>query len=163
MMVRAWIGLGANLGDPAARIRGALGSIGAMPGCVLLKASTLYRSAPMGPPGQPDYCNAVAEVETTLAPRALLDALLAIERAAGRVRGGDRWGPRVLDLDLLHVEGVSVDEPGLHLPHPGIARRNFVIVPLAQIAPALTIPGVGVAASLAQAAGTDGLAPWPVP
>ncbi|HKY92976.1 MAG TPA: 2-amino-4-hydroxy-6-hydroxymethyldihydropteridine diphosphokinase [Nevskiaceae bacterium] len=158
--MRAYIGLGSNLGDPVVQVLHALGAIGRIPGCSLVAASRLYRSAPMGPPGQPDYCNAVAAVDTTLAPRALLDALLAIERGAGRVRGGDRWGPRILDLDLLHVEGVALDEPGLHLPHPGLAQRNFVIVPLADIAPALDIPGVGLAADLARAAGQEGLAPW---
>jgi 2-amino-4-hydroxy-6-hydroxymethyldihydropteridine diphosphokinase len=158
--VRAYIGLGANLGDPAAQVREALAAIGRIPGCTLIRASRLYRSAPMGPPGQPDYCNAVAEVEATLAPRDLLDALLAIERTAGRTRGGDRWGPRILDLDLLHVDGVALDEPGLHLPHPGLASRNFVVVPLAELVPTLDIPGHGRVTDLARAAGQDGLAPW---
>jgi 2-amino-4-hydroxy-6-hydroxymethyldihydropteridine diphosphokinase len=158
--VRAYIGLGANLGDPATQVRGALVAIAGIPGCAVLNVSGLYRSAPMGPAGQPDYCNAVAEIETTLAPRALLDALLAIERSAGRQRGGDRWGPRILDLDLLHVDGVTLDEPGLHLPHPGLAARNFVAVPLAEIAPDLDIPGLGRAADLARAAGQAGLGPW---
>jgi 2-amino-4-hydroxy-6-hydroxymethyldihydropteridine diphosphokinase len=158
--MRADIGLGANLGDPVAQVRDALAAIGRIPGCTLVATSRLYRSAPMGPPGQPDYCNAVAEVEITTAPRVLLDALLAIERAAGRVRGGDRWGPRIHDLDLRHVVGVTIDEPGLHLPHPGLAQRNFVVVPLADLAPSLDIPGVGRASDLARAAGQEGLAPW---
>lgn len=158
--MRAYIGLGANLGDPVAQVHGALAAIGRIPGCTLIGASRLFRSAPMGPPGQPDYCNAVAEVETTVAPRDLLDALLAIERAAGRTRGGDRWGPRILDLDLLHVDGVTLDEPGLHLPHPGLASRNFVVVPLAELVPSLDIPGLGRVTDLARAAGHDGLAPW---
>lgn len=159
-MYSAYVGLGANLGDPAAQLRAALVAIAALPDTTLAAASSLYRSAPMGPAGQPDYCNAVCRIETGLAPRALLDALIGIERAAGRIRGGERWGARQLDLDVLHVDGVVLDEPGLHLPHPGIAQRNFVLVPLAEIAPDLHVPGLGSVAARAQACGREGLRSW---
>lgn len=159
-MINAYVGLGANLDDPAAQLRAAIQAIAGLPGTRLLATSSLYRSAPMGPPDQPDYCNAVCQVETRLAPAAMLDALLLIERQAGRERGADRWGPRRLDLDLLHVEGVQLDQPGLRLPHPGLAQRNFVLLPLAEIAPGLTIPGLGRVEALALAADRAGLALW---
>lgn len=160
MLFSAFVGLGSNLGDPPERIREALAAIACIPGTRVTSTSSLYRSAPMGPADQPDYCNAVCRVETRLTARELLDALLAIERAAGRQRGPDRWGPRLLDLDLLHVEGLRLDQPGLHLPHPGIGLRNFVLMPLAEIAPELEIPGVGRIDHAAQAVGQEGLARW---
>jgi 2-amino-4-hydroxy-6-hydroxymethyldihydropteridine diphosphokinase len=156
----AYIGLGANLGDPEAQVRAALAALAARSDTRVLAISPLYRSAPMGPADQPDYCNAVCQVQTPLAPRALLDVLLGLEREAGRERGGDRWGPRRLDLDLLHVEGVQLDEPGLHLPHPGLTQRNFVLAPLADLAPDLILPGLGRVADLAVQAGRDGLGSW---
>ncbi|MGQ0620007.1 MAG: 2-amino-4-hydroxy-6-hydroxymethyldihydropteridine diphosphokinase [Panacagrimonas sp.] len=159
-MFSAFIGLGSNLDAPPERLRAALAAIAGIPGTRVISTSSLYRSAPMGPADQPDYCNAVCQVETQLTPRDLLDALLAIERSSGRVRGPDRWGPRRLDLDLLHVEGVRIDRPGLHLPHPGIGRRNFVLIPLAEIAPALEIESVGRIAEAAQQIGREGLALW---
>lgn len=159
-MYSAYVGLGANLGDPAAQLRAAARAIAALPETRLRAGSRLYRSAPMGPAGQPDYCNAVVHIDTNLAPRALLDALIGIERAAGRVRGGERWGARQLDLDILHVEGIALDEPGLHLPHPGLAQRNFVLAPFAEIAPALDVPGLGRITALAERAGTAGLSLW---
>ena len=159
-MTSAYVGLGANLGDPAAQLRTALDAIDRLPGTRVVATSGFYRSPPMGPAGQPDYCNAACHVDTTLAPRALLEALIEIERAVGRVRGGERWGPRRLDLDLLHVEGVEMNEPGLHLPHPGIGKRNFVLVPLAEVAPALEIPGLGRVADRAREAGASDLGPW---
>lgn len=159
-MYSAYVGLGANLGDPAVQLRAALDAIAALDGTRLVATSRFYRSAPMGPPDQPDYCNAVCRIETLLSPRTLLDALIDIERSAGRIRGSERWGPRRLDLDLLHVEGCEVDEPGLHLPHPGIASRNFVLVPLAELSPTLEIPGLGAVHAHAQRAGTQGLSAW---
>lgn len=159
-MYSAYVGLGANLGDPAAQLRAALAAIAALDGTQVVATSRFYRSAPMGPPDQPEYCNAVCHVQTGLAPRALLDALIGIERTAGRIRGGERWGPRRLDLDLLHVEGLQTDEPGLRLPHPGIAKRNFVLVPLAELAPALEIPGLPAIDWLAREVGMEGLSAW---
>lgn len=162
-MHSAYVGLGANLGDPAAQLRAAMQSIAALPGTRLIASSRLYRSAPMGPAGQPDYCNAVCQIETRLSPRELLDALIGIERVAGRVRGGERWGARQLDLDILHVVGIALDEPGLHLPHPGIGKRNFVLAPFAEVAPTLDVPGLGRIEALAARIGTDGLSLWDAP
>lgn len=160
MTIRAHIGLGANLGDPAACLSWALQRLAEL-GQVEAQ-SPLYRSAPMGPADQPDYCNAVCVLVTPLTPRALLDALLAIERETGRVRDA-KWGPRTLDLDLLHVDGIVSAETSLRLPHPGISRRNFVLCPWADIAPATQIPGLGRVDALAAAIGCDGLTPWGVP
>ncbi len=157
----AYIALGANLGQPAQQLRATLLALTQVPGIQVLAQSPLYRTAPLGLAGQPDYCNAVCKVQITLAPEALLEQLMALERAAGRVRGEDRWGPRLLDLDILHVEGEKRDTPQLHLPHPGIAQRNFVLIPLADVAPALEIPGVGLVAELAENIGRSGLEPWP--
>jgi len=159
-MHTAWIGLGANLGDPAAQLSAALAAIAALPQTRCIGVSRYYRSAPMGPADQPDYCNAVCAIETALEPEVLMQALLGIERDAGRIRDGSRWGPRRLDLDLLHVDGVACELPQLRLPHPGIAERNFVLVPLADIAPALNIPGVGCISELASAIGREGLGDW---
>lgn len=159
-MYSAYVGLGANLGDPAAQLRAALDAIAALDGTRIVATSRFYRSAPMGPPDQPEYCNAVCQVQTALTPRDLLDALISIERTAGRIRGGERWGPRRLDLDLLHVEGIAMDEPGLHLPHPGIALRNFVLVPLAELAPQLQIPALEPIDILARTVGMEGLSAW---
>ena len=160
MTIRAHIGLGANLGDPAARLRWALQRLAALG--QLEAQSPLYRSAPMGPADQPDYCNAVCILQTELTPRALMDALLAIERETGRIRD-EKWGPRTLDLDLLHVDGVAMDESSLHLPHPGIATRNFVLWPWADVAPDIEVPGVGRIGALASAIGHAGLARWDAP
>ncbi|HSW15421.1 MAG TPA: 2-amino-4-hydroxy-6-hydroxymethyldihydropteridine diphosphokinase [Solimonas sp.] len=157
-MSRAYIGLGANLGDPRRQILDAIDGLAACGR--LLACSSLYRTAPLGEPGQPDYCNAACLLDTALSAEALMDRLLELERAAGRVRDGRRWGARRLDLDLLHVEGVTLETPKLRLPHPEIARRNFVLVPLAEIAPELLIPGVGRIAAAAAAIGRAGLDPW---
>ena len=160
-MTPAWIGLGSNLQDPPAQLRRAFGRLGELPATKLLARSTLYRSAPLGPAGQRDYCNAVAAIETGLAPAELLDALIGIERATGRERGGPRWGPRVLDLDLLVYGDQIIEQAGLRVPHPEIGNRNFVLVPLAELAPGLRIPGQDRPAdALAAALGRDGLTPW---
>lgn len=161
-MRRAWLGLGANLGEPVAQVERALLQIAALPETRLIARSSLYRSDPVGPPGQPDYCNAVCEIETALAPEALLDAVLAIEVDNGRTRDGIRWTARRLDIDLLHVDGVACDTPRLNLPHPQLHRRNWVLVPLAEITPALTIPGLGAIAARAAQLGMSGLSRWPL-
>lgn len=158
--MRAYVGLGANLGKPAAQIRSALQALAALPQTRLLRQSGLYRSAPLGLPGQADYCNAACSLETDLAPPVLMQALLVLERAAGRERDGRRWGPRTLDLDLLHVVSVQLQTPGLCLPHPELARRNFVLAPLAEIEPGLHIPGVGTVEEQLATLGWSGLAPW---
>jgi 2-amino-4-hydroxy-6-hydroxymethyldihydropteridine diphosphokinase len=139
-MTLAYIGLGANLGDPPAQLRTALHGIEALGR--IIAVSPFYRSAPMGPAEQPDFCNAVCALDTVVGATALMDALLAIERGMGRVRTL-KWGPRLIDLDLLHVDGVCCATERLTLPHPGIAQRNFVLVPWADIAPDAAVPGLG--------------------
>jgi 2-amino-4-hydroxy-6-hydroxymethyldihydropteridine diphosphokinase len=154
-MTPVYIGLGSNLADPRRQIELAIEALAALPRARLLRHSRLYRSAPWGHRAQPDFINAAAQLETTLAPRMLLDALLAIERAAGRTRDGTLWGPRVLDLDVLVYGDEVIDEPGLHVPHPHLAARAFVLAPLAEIAPDLLVPGHGrVAALLARVDGS---------
>lgn len=159
-MLQAWLGLGANLGDPVAQVERALAQIAALPDTRLIARSSLYRSDPVGPAGQPDYCNAVCQLETGLRPEALLDAVLAIEVDNGRVRDGIRWAARLLDIDLLHIDGVALDTPRLSLPHPHLHERNWVAVPLAEIAPLLSIPGIGAVSALAERLGSAGLRPW---
>lgn len=156
----AFVGLGANLGEPAVQLQVALRALDALPQTQLNRVSSFYRSAAIGPAGQPDYCNAVAQLDTTLAPEALLDALLAIEDAAGRVRG-ERWGARVLDLDLLTHGDTVCSSARLTLPHPALAERDFVLRPLAEIAPAAVIPGLGAASELLARLPTPQLAHWP--
>lgn len=147
-MENVYIGLGSNLADPSAQVEAGVGALAKLPKTRLVACSRQYRSAPWGRADQPAFVNAVARVETALAPRELLDALLAIERAAGRERDGTRWGPRVLDLDMLVFGDRRIAEPGLHVPHPHLHERAFVLVPLAEIAPDLDIPGRGRIADL---------------
>lgn len=158
--MRVYLGLGANLGLPAAQVERALQRIAGLPGTRLIACSPLYRSDPVGPAGQPDYCNAACIIETELEPLDLLDAVQAIERDAGRIRDGIRWAARLLDIDLLHVEGLQLSSPRLSLPHPHLQERNWVLVPLADVAPGLVIPGLGEIATLAQAIGRAGLRAW---
>jgi 2-amino-4-hydroxy-6-hydroxymethyldihydropteridine diphosphokinase len=137
------VGLGSNLDGPANQVETAFGLLEAIDRTTVVAKSSLYRSTPLGGIEQPDFVNAAALLRTELAPRALLEELQAIERARGRERGELQWGPRVLDLDLLVYDGVALDEPGLTVPHPGIAARNFVLLPLREIAPDFRIPGLG--------------------
>lgn len=160
-MTRAFIALGGNLGDTHAILRQALDDLAALPRTRLLARSRFYRTPPWGLREQPPFLNAAAELETALAPHELLDALLGIERAAGRVREGERWGPRTLDLDLLHMEGVALHDERLTLPHPRIAERAFVLLPLAELAPELELPGQGRVDALLAAADTAGCAVEP--
>lgn len=146
--VAAWIGLGGNLDDPRAHLMAAFADLAALPVTQLIQTSALYQSAPWGGIEQPVFVNAVARLQTQLAPRELLEGLLEIERRHGRVRDGQRWGPRTLDLDLLmHGESI-IHEDGLEVPHPQLAQRAFVLVPLAQIAPQWRVPGAGTVAEL---------------
>jgi 2-amino-4-hydroxy-6-hydroxymethyldihydropteridine diphosphokinase len=145
MKILATIGLGANLNDPAAQVEYALAELDRLPGTRLVARSRLYASAPVGYVDQPDFVNAVAQVETTLAPRALLAALLDIEHRHGRKRSF-RNAPRTLDLDLLLYGSAHFHEEGLTLPHPRMHERGFVLRPLLEIAPDTVIPGRGRAA-----------------
>jgi 2-amino-4-hydroxy-6-hydroxymethyldihydropteridine diphosphokinase len=155
-MRRAYVALGSNLGDPRRQVLDALDALAQLPGSRLVARSRLYRTAPWGVLDQPAFVNAAAELETSLEPHDLLDDLLAIERAAGRVREGERWGPRTLDLDLLHMEGVRLDDDRLVLPHPRIAQRAFVLLPLNDIAPGLDLPGQGRVDTLLAQVDRDG-------
>ena len=139
-MTRCFVGLGSNQSDPVSQLREACSAIGRLPGTRLLACSSLYRSAPMGPQDQPVYINAVAMLETALAPLALLDGLQTIEQAQGRVRKGERWGPRTLDLDILLFGERSIDEERLRVPHYHMHKRAFVLYPLAELAPDLCMP-----------------------
>lgn len=146
--MRAYVALGSNQGDPQGQVRAAFGSLDALPDSRLLRRSSLYRTRPWGVTDQPDFINAAAELETDLEPSALMQALLDIEEQAGRIREGRRWGPRTLDLDLLLYGDRQLEMPGLTLPHPRIAERAFVLLPLAELDPALCIPGRGKVGTL---------------
>lgn len=155
-MTEAYIALGSNLGNARGHVLGAFDALARLPGTQLLAHSPLYLTPPWGMLEQPPFVNAVARIGTTLFPLALLDALLAIERAAGRMRDGERWGPRTLDLDILHMDGVEVDDDRLSLPHPRIRDRAFVLLPLNDLAPDLELPGQGRVADLLAALDTAG-------
>ncbi len=135
-----YCGLGSNLGDPAFNLAHALAFLDRLPGTTLVAHSSLYRTKPVGPP-QPDYLNAVCALRTRLSPRALLQACKAYERQRGR-REGPRWGPRVIDVDILLYGRHEMHGGDLTIPHPELGRRGFVLVPLAEIAPDLRPPGV---------------------
>jgi 2-amino-4-hydroxy-6-hydroxymethyldihydropteridine diphosphokinase len=141
----AFIGIGANLGDPAAQCRDAVARIAATPGVRVLRCSSLYRSEPVGPADQGWFVNAVAEVRTDLAPEPFFEALKAIERQMGRT-SGPRWGPRVIDLDILLYGQEVVDREGLTIPHPEMHRRRFVLAPLCELASYAVHPAFGVSA-----------------
>ena len=139
----AYLGLGANLGDPAATLAAARDALARLPQCRLLACSALYRTAPVGgPPGQPDYLNAALALATRLPPAALLEQCLALEERFGRQRS-EPSGPRTLDIDLLLYDDLVLDSPKLVLPHPRLHLRRFVLEPLCDLAPQLLLPGTG--------------------
>jgi 2-amino-4-hydroxy-6-hydroxymethyldihydropteridine diphosphokinase len=140
-MTRAYVGLGSNLGDREETLRNAIELLGREPGFALRAVSTLRETDPVGVTEQPRFLNAVAELETAVPPRELLDRLLAIERELGRERTEKRrWGPRVTDLDLLLYGDDVIDEEGLRVPHPRLAERRFVLEPLEELDPDLSLP-----------------------
>ena len=141
--ITAFVGLGSNLNEPIQQIKDALELLDDLPGCHVTRRSSVYRSAPFGPVEQPDFMNAVAELATAVPAEFLLACLQEIERALGRAPGGERWGPRAIDLDLLVYGDETIDLPDLQVPHPGMSERNFVLLPLREIAPQLVIPGLG--------------------
>lgn len=156
----AAIGLGGNVGDAAATVREALQALDGLPSTRLLQASPLYRTPAWGNTAQPDFINAAALLRTGLDARALLDAMLEVERHFGRDRdAGVQWGPRTLDLDLLLFGDAAIDEPGLRVPHPHLHERAFALLPLSRIAPDLQVPGKGRVADLLQAVDTTGCVP----
>ncbi len=147
----AYIGIGSNLGGPARQLAAALDKLDAVAGVDIEGVSGLYRSAPLGGIEQPDFLNAAAAVRTELDAHALLAELKAIEAAMGRDRSARRWGPRAIDLDLLVYGALRIESAELTVPHAGIGERNFVLLPLRDLAPELVIPGLG------------SLEEWPVP
>ena len=155
-MKLAYIALGANLGDPIATIRAALGALANLPESRVVLSSSLYRTAPVGELEQPEFINAVAALETTLAPESLLDGLLDIETRFGRIRA-EKNGPRTLDLDLLLYGNHQLDLPRLTLPHPRLHLRAFVLYPLAELAPDIHLPGRGTIAAWLPAVANQGI------
>ncbi len=143
MAVRAYVGLGANLGDREANLRRALRLLADEPDVAVVAVSALRETDPVGYVEQPRFLNGAAAVETNLAPRGLLARLLAVERALGRIRDGRRFGPRTIDLDLLLYGEETIDEPGLVVPHPRLHERAFVLEPLLDLDPELVVPGRG--------------------
>jgi 2-amino-4-hydroxy-6-hydroxymethyldihydropteridine diphosphokinase len=156
--VRAYVGLGGNVGDVETTLAEAIWALDGLPQTSVRAQSKLYRSPPWGRTDQDDFLNAVVELRTQLAPRILLDYLLQIEERFGRVRSeGEKWGPRELDLDLLVFGDEVIDEPGMHLPHPYLHERAFVLVPLAEIAGKLQVPGRGQVGDLLALVETGGI------
>ena len=143
MMVNAFVALGSNLGQPQKQLIDALASLNALDAVHVRRCSSFYRSKPVGPQDQPDYINAVAGLEVTLPALELLDRMQEIETRQGRVRDGARWGPRTLDLDLLLYGGEQISHERLIVPHPEMQSRDFVLIPLQEIAPDVIIPGLG--------------------
>ena len=152
----AFVALGSNLGGPVAQVNAGFAALDTLPATRVVARSSLYRSAPAGYPDQPDFINAVAAVETALAPRALLEGLLAIERGHGRVRDFPN-APRTLDLDVLLYGDLRLHEHGLTIPHPRLHERAFVLLPLAEIAPQRVIPGRGRVSELLRVIDASGV------
>lgn len=153
----AYVGIGSNLRDPVKQVRTACAALMALPNTLLVRCSSLFGSRPMGPADQPDFCNAVAGILTELDAPALHTALRAIELRMGREPARERWGPRVIDLDLLAYGEERRSGPELTLPHPGIAERHFVLQPWREIAPDFVVPGLGRVAALAAQVPAEGL------
>ncbi len=149
-MTRAYVGLGANLGPREETLRRALELLGRSPGVDVLAVSELRETEPVGMIEQPAFLNGAAALETSLSARELLDELLEVERTLGRVRE-ERWGPRLIDLDLLLYGAETIDAPGLHVPHPRLHERRFALEPLAELDPQLVIPGRGRVSALLSA------------
>lgn len=147
-MTRAYVGLGTNLGDRAAMLRAAVEQLSGEPGISVVAVSSVRETDPVGIVDQPPFLNGAAAVETDLGPRDLLERLLAVERRLGRTREGPRFGPRTIDLDLLLYGDEEIDEPGLQVPHPRLHERTFALEPLAELDPALVVPGRGVVTSI---------------
>lgn len=146
--VVAYVGLGSNLEDPATQVRAAMAALASLPDSGNMRCSSLFRSAPVGVGPQPDFVNAVCRIETRLVPAELVSQLLEIEREHGRVRGPQKGSARTLDLDLLLYGDQQVSEPTVHVPHPRMHERAFVLAPLAELDDGLVIPGRGPVAIL---------------
>jgi 2-amino-4-hydroxy-6-hydroxymethyldihydropteridine diphosphokinase len=153
----AYIGVGSNMNDPRTQVLNAVEKLRALPGTRVIALSKLYGSKPFGPVKQADFVNAVAGLLTQLDAPTLLQEAKAIERALGRPEKHERWGPRIIDLDVLVYGREKRSDPALTIPHPGIVERNWVLYPLADIAPSLDIPGVGRVAELKGSIAPEGL------
>ncbi|MBS3786223.1 MAG: 2-amino-4-hydroxy-6-hydroxymethyldihydropteridine diphosphokinase [Gammaproteobacteria bacterium] len=156
---RVYIGIGSNLAEPVQQVKAGFNALAGLPQTTLLQTSRLYGNPPMGPVPQPDYVNAVAAIDTGYAPDVLLQALKAIENQAGRDLNGQRWGPRPLDLDILLYGDSQYRSDTLSIPHPGMPERAFVLYPLAEIAPELMIPGMGLLSDLIKKVDGSGMVP----
>lgn len=155
--MKAWLGLGSNLQQPVSQVRDALGRLGQLEGIEILKTSSLYRTPAWGDEQQDDFINAVVQIETNLAPVPLLHILQSIENKMGRQRSGRRWGPRLIDIDLLLYGNYRYESEELELPHPRMHERAFVLIPLCELDKAISIPGHGMAQDLLQQLDSDGI------
>lgn len=158
--ITVYIGLGSNLANPISQVFTAYRAMGDIIRTATVRLSPLYSSKAVGPPGQPDYINAAAELRTTLTPIELLDALQGIETQQQRVRS-ERWGPRTIDLDILLYDDKAVHTPRLTIPHPYLQQRNFVLVPLLDLARELRLPDGAAIASLLDNSGMVDIVPLP--
>lgn len=148
MTIRVYIGIGSNLNDPVKQVLEAVEELEMIPDTILVERSSLYSGKPMGPADQPDYVNAVVSLDTLLSAEDLHQALTGIEDMQGRDRSGGKWGPRIIDLDLLMYGNMTIGTETLTVPHPGMHERDFVMIPLEEIAGNLKIPGQGFIYSL---------------
>ncbi|WP_194437983.1 2-amino-4-hydroxy-6-hydroxymethyldihydropteridine diphosphokinase [Vibrio fluminensis] len=159
-MITAYIAVGSNLADPVTQANAAIDALKLLPSSEFMQASQLYSSTPMGPQDQPDYINAVVAIKTELTPLELLDCTQAIELEQGRVRKDERWGPRTLDLDIILYGNEVIDSERLTVPHYGMREREFVLYPLAEIAPNLTLPDGTELTQLLNQVDRNGLSVW---
>ncbi|KXI23300.1 2-amino-4-hydroxy-6-hydroxymethyldihydropteridine diphosphokinase [Photobacterium sanguinicancri] len=159
-MIRAYIAVGSNLSEPVAQAKSAIEILKQQPDIQVVAASSLYSSTPMGPQNQPDYINAVVAIDTTLSPLSLLDRTQAIELEHGRVRKDERWGPRTLDLDIILYGDLEHHCERLTVPHYGMKVREFVLYPLAEIAPDLVLPDQSALQTLLADVDRNGLSIW---
>ncbi len=156
-MIDAFIGLGSNLATPLQQLEACVARLRSVSGISVVAVSPFYGSTAIGPGEQPDYVNGAAHLQTTLTPMALLQALQAIEHQQGRERGPVRWLPRTLDIDILLYGNTQVNEPHLSIPHPRMQERNFVLLPLFDLAPDLVLPDGNALRDLVQRCGSTGL------
>ncbi|WP_447881433.1 2-amino-4-hydroxy-6-hydroxymethyldihydropteridine diphosphokinase [Serratia fonticola] len=162
-MIRVYIALGSNLAQPLQQVNTALEALEHIPRTRLIACSPLYRTKPLGPQNQPDYLNAVVALDTQLPPEQLLDHTQAIERNQGRVRKDERWGPRTLDLDMMLYGDLVIDTDRLTVPHYGLKQREFMLYPLADIAPDLVFPDGETLAECLQRVPKNGMTLWHQP
>ena len=158
--MRVWLAIGSNLAQPLAQVSAALSALSRLPCTRLAACSSFYRSRPLGPQDQPDYLNVVVALETRLSPEQLLDQTQAIEQRQGRTRKANRWGPRTLDLDILLADNLTLHSARLTIPHYDMKNREFMLYPLAEIAPDLVFPDGESLQQLLQRVPLNGLTRW---